>query len=49
MGSTDTTAPLRDSDVNAGLWLGYDARFTPGGFQVPSPTGRIEGGVSFGQ
>ena len=33
------------------IWDGirYDTRFTPGGFQVPSPTGRIEGGVSFGQ
>jgi hypothetical protein len=29
---------------------GYNGiRFMPGGRQVPCPTGRIEGGVSFGQ
>jgi hypothetical protein len=27
----------------------YAARFIPGGFQVPSPGGRIEGGSVFGQ
>jgi hypothetical protein len=27
----------------------YDAFTTPGGCQVPSPAGRIEGGVCFGQ
>jgi hypothetical protein len=27
----------------------YDARFRPGGCQVPLPGGRIEGGVVFGQ
>ena len=33
----------------SGTVIRYDARFRPGGFQVPSPAGRIEGGVSFGQ
>jgi hypothetical protein len=27
----------------------YETRFMPGGCHVPSPTGRIEGGVVFGQ
>ncbi len=27
----------------------YCTRFSPGGFHVPSPAGRIDGGVSFGQ
>jgi hypothetical protein len=27
----------------------YETRFTPGGCHVPSPAGRIEGGVVFGQ
>lgn len=27
----------------------YFATTTPGGFQVPAPGGRIDGGVSFGQ
>jgi chromate transporter len=35
--------------VGAATVIRYDTRFTPGGFQVPSPAGRIDGGVSFGQ
>jgi hypothetical protein len=27
----------------------YETRFTAGGFHVPSPAGRIDGGVVFGQ
>lgn len=27
----------------------YETRFTPGGCHVPSPAGRIDGGVVFGQ
>jgi hypothetical protein len=36
---------IRASDVK----LYFDASTTPGGFQVPSPGGKIDGGVSFGQ
>ena len=28
---------------------GYETRFTPGGCHIPSPAGRIDGGVVFGQ
>jgi hypothetical protein len=37
------------SVAGAGTVIRYDTCFTPGGFQVPSPTGRIEGGVVLGQ
>jgi len=40
-----------DRDTRAALKIlaRYDARSTTGGFQVPSPGGQIDGGVSFGQ
>ncbi len=31
------------------LCVFYETCFTPGGCHVPSPAGRIEGGVGFGQ
>jgi hypothetical protein len=35
--------------IQRNFLLSHSMRFTPGGFQKPSPTGRIEGCVSFGQ
>jgi hypothetical protein len=48
-GDRDEAAGINVRPVVGAGTVFYDTRFTPGGFQVPSPAGRIEGGVSFGQ
>jgi hypothetical protein len=44
-------ASLRDRIPEGARWPGssYLDATTAGGFHVPSPAGKIEGGVSFGQ
>ena len=36
-------------DAEAAISCSYETRITPGGFHVPSPAGKIDGGSAFGQ
>jgi hypothetical protein len=40
---------LRLAELQSNLSLYYCTAVTAGGFHVPSPGGKIDGGVSFGQ
>ena len=44
-----TRSTFGDVCVLGGEKRRYPTRFTPGGFQVPCPSGRMEGAVVFGQ
>jgi hypothetical protein len=48
-GTQDMSCVAKSVPANDFSVTFYVTRFTPGGCHVPSPTGRIEGGVDFGQ